>query len=101
LSYEDLVETAVKHLKDNGILALVLPFEVLDKIVAIAAKNKLYIHRQLTLYSRPHKRPLRILIEFANKDIVQPESNSLCIKDSKNEYTESYKGYLNQYYTIF
>jgi tRNA1Val (adenine37-N6)-methyltransferase len=102
LSYEDLVETAVKHLKDNGILALVLPFEVLDKIVAIAAKNKLYIHRQLTLYSRPHKRPLRILMEFANNnDIVQPETTSLCIKDSKSEYTESYKGYLNQYYTIF
>ena len=101
LSYEVLVGTAVNHLKDNGMLALVLPYDDLDKIVDIGIKNELHLNRMLTLYSRPHKRPLRILVEFVKSGLAELITDTLCIKGTDNEYTQAYKDYLKDYYTIF
>lgn len=101
LNYEVLVGTAVKHLKDNGMLALVLPYDVLDRIVAIGIKNSLHLNRMLTLYSRPYKRPLRIFVEFGKSALAELITDTLCIKDTNNEYTQAYRDYLKDYYTIF
>jgi len=101
LNYEFLVKTSAKHLEENGILALVLPYDDLEKILSIGSHHNLHLNRQLTLFSRPHKKPLRVLLEFSKTGVDKLEIKSLCIKDRDDEYTDGYKEYLKDYYTIF
>ena len=62
LSYKELISCSVNLLKENGRLALVLPIEAEDEILALAQQNNLYPEQLTYVHPKPGKPAKRILI---------------------------------------
>lgn len=102
LDYRTLIELSSQMIKPDGIIALVLPYDDLDKINADIIQNGLEISRLLNLTTIPKKSPLRILIEIKQQQLDSKfETRNLLIKDAEGKFTEEYIGYTQDYYTIF
>lgn len=67
LSYSELVCCAAKLLRDNGMLAVIIPTEAKETILEEAAKAGLCLARLVHVYSKPGKPMKRILAAFEKK----------------------------------
>jgi tRNA1Val (adenine37-N6)-methyltransferase len=102
LDYTTLINLSSKLLKSDGTIALVLPFDDLDKIKTELNLNNLVISKQLNLSTIPRKKPLRVLLEIKKSDEVkETEYQNLLIKDNSGNFTQEYIDYTKDYYTIF
>lgn len=102
LDYKTLIDLSSKMLTLEGSLALVVPFDDLDKIKNEIIRNGLEISRLLNVSTIPAKSPLRILIEIKHPEqVIKIETRNLLIKDAEGKFTEEYIGYTQDYYTIF
>jgi len=102
LDYNSLITLSEKLLSPDGVIALVVPYDDLNKIKQESNSKGLTIVRQLDLTTIPNKSPLRVLLEIKHLDYSQKcVTESLLIKDSNGMFTEEYKNYTKEYYTIF
>ena len=67
LSYKELISCSVNLLKENGRLALVLPIEAEDEILALAQQNNLHPEQLTYVHPKPGKPAKRILIALKQK----------------------------------
>lgn len=64
LTYESLMQTVNKLLKNDGMFSVIIPMENKELIVSYAALFELYISRICNIKTTPNKPPKRLLIEF-------------------------------------
>lgn len=98
LSYENLADSVVRLLKDDGSFSLILPFDMANAFILIAAKRGLYLSRRTNVITREGVTPKRVLLELAKRQITVAEENSLIMFDSDNKETLEYTILVKDFY---
>jgi tRNA1Val (adenine37-N6)-methyltransferase len=97
LSFEDLTDAALRLLKPDGKLAVILPVVEAQSFIEIAGRKKMYCIRQCEVQSRKHKPVERILLEFGLKP-AQTLVDNLVIHGEKAEWSEEYTRLTGAFY---
>ena len=101
LSYEQLLAHSARLLTEDGILALVLPIEAEQSIIALAQTHKLYPTHITHVYPKPGKAAKRLLIAFSLLPIANspsPIANSLTLESETAPRSEEYKELTKEFY---
>ena len=98
LPAESFLPLAVKLLRPEGRLALILPSSEIERWINEAAKNRLFPFRVCHVFTLAHKDPSRIMIEFSPGYEGEPRMESLLIEKSPGEITEAYKQLIRDFY---
>lgn len=101
LSYEDLINSAVLHLKSDGIFSLILPITESKIFSDLAKKKKLFISKKCIVNPNPTKQAKRVLLEFSftKKKITEEE---LTIEtETRHHYTKEYISLTQDFYLKF
>lgn len=98
LPYTDLLLYSYKLLNNNGILAIILPYNEGIDFIKLSTKFNYKIKRTTAVYPTPTSQPKRLLIELikntenndtlTNNDISQQQN--LVIENSRHNYTDEY-----------
>lgn len=101
LSYEELLTHSARLLTHNGTLALVLPIEAEQSIIALAQTHNLYPTHITHVYPKPGKAAKRLLIAFSLLAIANspsPIANSLTLESETSPRSEEYKELTKEFY---
>lgn len=101
LSYDELLANSARLLKEEGILALVLPIEAEQQIIALAQTYALYPTHITHVYPKPRKVAKRLLIAFSLlpiADSLLPIADSLTLESETSPRSEEYKELTKEFY---
>ena len=101
LSYEELLKHGARLLTKEGILALVLPIEAEQQIIALAQSLGLYPTHITHVYPKPGKAAKRLLIAFSSSPLayrLSPIANSLTLESETAPRSEAYKELTKEFY---
>lgn len=99
LSYTELIQHAARLLNTNGTLALVLPFEAKEDILALAEAHALYPTHITHVHSKPGKPAKRLLIAFSPISYTQyPIPQTMYIESETSPRSEEYKELTKDFY---
>jgi tRNA1Val (adenine37-N6)-methyltransferase len=104
LSYEDLIASAKRLLKEDGRLSLILPADQQERIIAIANQYELAISRLTLVKTKNTKEAKRVLLEFVNtSNEVKLILDELVIQSDDNGrvYTQEYIKLTKDFYLAF
>lgn len=97
LTYDDLLAGAAALLASSGKFTVIIPFDVVEKMVRIAASNGLYPCRQLNVITAPGKAPKRALLAFSfRKDVCVAEE--LLLEKERHVYSDEYVALTRDFY---
>lgn len=97
LTYEDLICKSASLLNPNGLFSVVIPADVMERVISIAENNHLYSIRRTMIHTTPNAIPKRVLLAFSFQDKVC-ETDELTIELSRHTYTEEYIELTKDYY---
>lgn len=100
LSMTDLFQAGATLLHANGRIALIVPFDKSTSCIDLARGNRLFLHRSLTVTSRPGKPPFRSLMEFGFDQPVEPETAFLTLLDANGRYSSEYLELTCEYHSF-
>ena len=97
LTYEELLKGVAGLLAKDGLFTIVIPTDVVDKVIATASQWELYAIRQLKVTTKPGGIPKRTLITFSfnNKECSFEE---LLTEVARHQYSEKYIALTREYY---
>ena len=108
LSYDELLANSARLLKEEGRLALVLPIEAEQQIIALAQTYELYPTHITHVYPKPGKAAKRLLIAFSLLPIANspspiansllPITDSLTLESETAPRSEEYKELTKDFY---
>ena len=90
LLLSDLIREAQTLLSPSGRIALVLPYERLEEVKALASANHLYICRQTEVIPTPGAAPKRLLVELSTTEENIKNRDTLTIEEARHQYTPEY-----------
>ena len=97
LSYEKLAEMANCLLSDNGLFSLVLPYDMGDIFISVAAKNGLYLCKRTNVVTRKGNLPKRVLLSLS-KQVKVCVTDELVMFDELNNETSEYIYLVRDFY---
>lgn len=98
LKFEDLVASAVRLLKPEGRLSVILPTECAMQF-RFAAFGCLWLRRQLNVVTKEGDTPRRTLMEFCLTDKpLMPSVATLIMRHRDSSYTEEYRQLTEDFY---
>lgn len=100
LSLTDLCKHSLRLLNENGKIALVLPYDLENKIKSLFAESGFYTNRICRVRSNNKSEFHRILIEFI-VDSPKAIEEELTIYNDDKKYTEVYKNLTADFYPQF
>jgi tRNA1Val (adenine37-N6)-methyltransferase len=103
LSFDDLAVFVSRFLNNEGLFYLVLPVEVEDDFIQIAASKGLFLNAKASVFTQMNKTCKRSLMRFSKKQ-TKTEFESIYIRDRKAEetvYSEKYQQLLKDFLSIF
>ena len=98
LSYTALIQHASRLLQEDGTLALVLPFEAKEDIVALAEAHALYPTQITHVHSKPGKPAKRLLIAFSPIAHREYSTHTFYIESEDSTRSEEYKALTKEFY---
>ena len=100
LSYTALIQHASRLLQEDGTLALVLPFEAKEDIVALAEAHALYPTQITHVHSKPGKPAKRLLIAFSpiTHGEYATHTFTFYIESENSPRSEEYKALTKEFY---
>ncbi len=98
LSYTALILHAARLLQEDGTLALVLPFEAKEDIVALAEAHALYPTQITHVHSKPGKPAKRLLIAFSPIVHREYSTHTFYIESENSPRSEEYKALTKEFY---
>ncbi|MEI6682300.1 MAG: methyltransferase [Bacteroidota bacterium] len=90
LTREELVQSVLKILTENGRFALILPAGVAETFIALAGTSGLFLQRRLDVSAKPASPPLRTLMEFGRMDCRPANEPTLSLRDDSGGYMPEY-----------
>ena len=98
LKFEDLVASAVRLLKPEGRLSVILPTECAMQF-RFAAFGRLWLRRQLNVVTKEGDTPRRTLMEFCLTDKpLMPAITTLTMRHKDSTYTDEYRYLTEDFY---
>lgn len=102
LSYAELIAHSVRLLKENGMLALILPAEAEEEITALASAEGLSLVRVTRVYSKESKPPKRVLMAFRKWKMDNGQwkiaEDTLVLEDDKGGRSRQYQEMTKDFY---
>ena len=101
LSYQELMVHSARLLKEGGRLALVLPIEAEQQIIALAQAHKLYPTHITHVFPKPGKAAKRLLIAFSQSPIANsqaPIAYSLTLESETAPRSKEYQELTKDFY---
>ena len=98
LLLSDLIREAQTLLSPSGRIALVLPYERLEEVKALASANHLYICRQTDVIPTPGAAPKRLLVELSTTEENIKNRDTLTIEEARHQYTPEYIALSKEFY---
>lgn len=98
LLLSDLIREAQTLLSPCGRIALVLPYERLEEVKALASANHLYICRQTDVIPTPGAAPKRLLVELSTAEENIKNRDTLTIEEARHQYTPEYIALTKEFY---
>lgn len=98
LSYTELIQHASRLLQEDGTLALVLPFEAKEDIVALAEAHALYPTQITHVHSKPGKPAKRLLIAFSPITHGEYATHTFYIESEDSPRSAEYKALTKEFY---
>lgn len=98
LLLSDLIREAQTLLSPSGRIALVLPYERLEEVKALASANHLYICRQTDVIPSPGAAPKRLLVELSTTEENIKNRDTLTIEEARHQYTPEYIALTKEFY---
>ena len=98
LSYSQLMKTAYKLLKNDGIFSIVIPTENNDAIESAAALAGFIISRICMIKTTPNKLPKRQLIEFRNTSVENLDFREEILETIPNQRSDWYRELTKDFY---
>jgi tRNA1Val (adenine37-N6)-methyltransferase len=98
LLLSDLIREAQTLLSPSGRIALVLPYERLEEVKALASANHLYICRQTEVIPTPGAAPKRLLVELSTTEENIKNRDTLTIEEARHQYTPEYIALTKEFY---
>ena len=104
LSYEELLKHSARLLTKEGIIALVLPIEAEQQIIALGQRYGLYPTHITRVYPKPGKEAKRLLIALSkhtsNSTVLKstPYYSSLTLESETAPRSEAYKELTKEFY---
>ena len=89
LSFEFLIENSAKLLSENGLLAVIIPFNSGVLFEKHCNKHSLYLEKKILIYGIKDSKPKRLVLEFGfeEKELIESE---LVLEKTPRKYTEEY-----------
>lgn len=101
LSYQDLLVSARKMLKDDGRLAVVLPYYESRLFIKDAEKQSFYLQKEFLISPIEGKEPNRVNLQFGLNNQQCDDRVLFTIRNKDYLYTEEYKEFLKDFYLDF
>ena len=100
LSYEELLKNSVRLLKKEGFIALVLPIEAEQQIIALGQRYGLYPTHITRVYPKPGKEAKRLLITLASSPnkLIASSLSTLTLESETAPRSEAYKELTKEFY---
>lgn len=100
LSDEALIAFALKNLSDSGRLAVILPFDRGQQLLAYIEPFELAVVRRCDVKGNHQKSPNRVMLELGRTPSITSESHELTVREGSG-YTSEYVRLTKDFYTIF
>lgn len=98
LSYEELLKHSKRLLTKEGMVALVLPIEAEQQIIALAQTYGLYPTHITHVYPKPGKAAKRLLIALSPNRLIALSPNRLTLESETSPRSEEYKELTKEFY---
>ena len=89
LTFGNLLTAVEKLLTEDGVFSVIIPADVGDFFVSLAAEKHLYIQRKMLVYSKPGAEPKRVLLAFGRK-ICAYDTEHLVVELDRHVYSKDY-----------
>ncbi len=100
LDYSSLFLSVNQLIAENGVFALICPYDKADKVFQLAKQYQFHCRRKLVIYPKKSKSANRIIIEF-DKTTSRCQSEQLIVYQEDNTYTSQYRRWGRDYYINF
>jgi tRNA1Val (adenine37-N6)-methyltransferase len=98
LPADAFMKQAKQLLNKEGMIALILPVNQLERWVEEASKFHFRPKRICHVFTLAHKDATRVMIEFSADEMVEPKMESILIEKSPGEFSEAYKNLTRDFY---
>ena len=98
LPFEDLVEAADLFLSENGVLAVIIPFNEENRFIDLCAEVELYPIRITRVKGTPTTEIKRSLLAFKRYELSVLTADELVIEMNRHEYTNDYINLTKEFY---
>ena len=98
--FESFLSLSSQHLNEQGNLWIILPVNIVDLILNIAAKAQLFIHHHIAIRSFKEDEPHRAILCF-NKHEGKVSIKDFIIYKEYKVYSAHYRDVLKPFFTIF
>jgi tRNA1Val (adenine37-N6)-methyltransferase len=97
LTLEQLIIVAKKHLNDDGIFAVLLPYHRTEYFIEIALKNEFHLSKKVLVKQTEKHDYFRAILVLGKKNYSLSEE-TITIKNSDDKYSVRYATLLQDYY---
>ena len=99
LSFQTLIESAVRLLAPGGSLQIILPFQEAPRILDIAIGAGLHLLRRTDITTTATKPPRRTLLHWTNQPTSAPIlHNQICLTGAHGNRSEDYQALTKDFY---
>ena len=96
LGFEELLVNINKHLGDEGLFALLLPYHRKEQLIALAERSGFFLWDDVSVQQTPVHAFFRSMVLFGRKE--EPLSSSTIVIRNDEGYTPEFAHLLSEYY---
>lgn len=101
LSPEEIVDLSLNLINSEGILSMILPYDLGHQVIDYALTKGYLLQRKCIIYPVDYKKPHRVLFELKRTEVLTTayKEEILCIRDSakNNAFSDGYKLLLSDF----
>lgn len=99
LSYDKLLHSINSLLESNGIFYVLIPYYEKNYFLSLLAPNNLFVHSELSVFSKTDKKlPYIFIYKIAKCASPKIQHYQLYIYNHQNKYTDEYVQFTKEYY---
>lgn len=99
--FEGLLDFVALHLNSTGKLQIIVPVELKDFLVSMAASEGLHLLEELKIRSFDDAEPIRLILSFTKMQGVDFSSEDFVIYKDRGQHSEAYRQLLKPFFLAF
>lgn len=102
LTFMELVNSSNKLLAEEGLFAIILPYQGADDFIELAVTAALKLEERVDILPNPSSKPNRSLLQFVKRErVVSTKQSQLALRDESGQFSEDYINLTRDFYLHF